>query len=48
MDKYSYYPIHLNTGVGITGATITFYNEEIEKAEKIINQHRQKHSHSII
>lgn len=34
MDKYSYYPIHLNTGVGITGATITFYNEEIEKAEK--------------
>lgn len=34
MDKYSYYPIHLNTGVGITGATITFYNEEIEKVEK--------------
>lgn len=34
MDKYSYYPIHLNTGVGITGATITFYNEEIEQAEK--------------
>ena len=34
MDKYSYYPIHLNTGIGITGATITFYNEEIEKAEK--------------
>ena len=34
MDKYSYYPIYLNTGVGITGATITFYNEEIEKAEK--------------
>lgn len=34
MDKYSYYPIHLNTGVGITDATITFYNEQIEKAEK--------------
>lgn len=33
MDKYSYYPIHLNTGVGITDATITFYNEQIEKAE---------------
>lgn len=34
MDKYSYYPIHLKTGVGITDATITFYNEQIEKAEK--------------
>lgn len=34
MDKYSYYPIHLNTGVEITGATIRFYNEQIEKAEK--------------
>lgn len=34
MDKYSYYPIHLNTGVQITGATITFYNEQIEQAEK--------------
>ena len=34
MDKYSYYPIHLNTGVEITGATITFYNEQIEQAEK--------------
>lgn len=34
MDKYSYYPIHLNTGVGITDATITFYNEQIEQAEK--------------
>ncbi|RKQ31775.1 MULTISPECIES: hypothetical protein [Clostridia] len=33
MDKYSYYPIHLNTGVQITGATITFYNEQIEQAE---------------
>lgn len=34
MEKYSYYPIHLNTGVEITGATITFYNEQIEQAEK--------------
>lgn len=34
MDKYSYYPIHLNTGVEITDATITFYNEQIEQAEK--------------
>lgn len=34
MYKYSYYPIHLKTGVGITDATITFYNEQIEKAEK--------------
>lgn len=34
MDKYSYYPIHLNTGVQITDATITFYNEQIEQAEK--------------
>lgn len=34
MEKYSYYPIHLNTGVQITDATITFYNEQIEKAEK--------------
>lgn len=34
MEKYSYYPIHLNTGVQITGATITFYNEQIEQAEK--------------
>lgn len=34
LDKYSYYPIHLNTGVQITGATITFYNEQIEQAEK--------------
>ena len=34
MDKYSYYPIHLKTGIGITDATITFYNEQIEKAEK--------------
>lgn len=34
MDKYSYYPIHLNTGLQITGATITFYNEQIEQAEK--------------
>ena len=34
MDKYSYYPIHLNTGVEITGATIRFYNEQIEQAEK--------------
>lgn len=34
MDKYSYYPIHLNTGVQITGATITFYNEQIEQAEE--------------
>lgn len=33
MEKYSYYPIHLNTGVEITGATITFYNEQIEQAE---------------
>lgn len=33
MDKYSYYPIYLNTGVQITGATITFYNEQIEQAE---------------
>ena len=33
MDKYSYYPIHLKTGIGITDATITFYNEQIEKAE---------------
>ena len=33
MDKYSYYPIHLNTGVQITDAIITFYNEQIEKAE---------------
>lgn len=33
MDKYSYYPIHLNTGIQITGATITFYNEQIEQAE---------------
>ena len=33
MDKYSYYPIHLNTGVQITDATITFYNEQIEQAE---------------
>ena len=33
MDKYSYYPIHLNTGGQITGATITFYNEQIEQAE---------------
>lgn len=34
MNKYSYYPIHLNTGIQITGATITFYNEQIEQAEK--------------
>lgn len=37
MDKYSYYPIHLNTGVEITNETnktITFYNEQIEQAEK--------------
>ena len=34
MDKYSYYPIHLNTGVQITDATIKFYNEQIEQAEK--------------
>ncbi|WP_371297337.1 hypothetical protein [Ruminococcus sp.] len=34
MDKYSYYSIHLNTGVQITDATITFYNEQIEQAEK--------------
>ena len=34
MERYSYYPIHLNTGVEITGATITFYNEQIEQAEK--------------
>lgn len=34
MEKYSYYPIHLNTGVQITDATITFYNEQIEQAEK--------------
>lgn len=34
IDKYSYYPIHLKTGIGITDATITFYNEQIEKAEK--------------
>lgn len=34
MDKYSYYPIHLNIGVQITDATITFYNEQIEQAEK--------------
>ena len=34
MDKYSYYPIHLNTGVQITDAIITFYNEQIEQAEK--------------
>lgn len=33
MEKYSYYPIHLKTGIGITDATITFYNEQIEKAE---------------
>lgn len=33
MDKYSYYPIHLNTGVQITDAIITFYNEQIEQAE---------------
>lgn len=33
MEKYSYYPIHLNTGVEITNATITFYNEQIEQAE---------------
>lgn len=33
MDKYSYYPIHLNTGVQITDVTITFYNEQIEQAE---------------
>ncbi|MFR6513692.1 MAG: hypothetical protein ACLUP8_06620 [Ruminococcus sp.] len=33
MDKYSYYPIHLNTGVQIKDATITFYNEQIEQAE---------------
>ena len=33
MDKYSYYPIHLNTGVQITDATITFHNEQIEQAE---------------
>ena len=37
MEKYSYYPIHLNTGVEITNETnktITFYNEQIEQAEK--------------
>lgn len=34
MGKYSYYPIHLNIGVQITDATITFYNEQIEQAEK--------------
>ena len=34
MDKYSYYPIYLNTGVQIKDATITFYNEQIEQAEK--------------
>ena len=34
MDKYSYYPIHLNTGVQIKDAIITFYNEQIEQAEK--------------
>lgn len=33
MEKYSYYPINLNTGVEITNATITFYNEQIEQAE---------------
>lgn len=33
MEKYSYYPIHLNTGVQIKDATITFYNEQIEQAE---------------
>lgn len=33
MDKYSYYPIHLNTGVQITDAILTFYNEQIEQAE---------------
>lgn len=34
MEKYSYYPIHLNTGIQIKDATITFYNEQIEQAEK--------------
>ena len=34
MEKYSYYPIHLNTGVQIKDAIITFYNEQIEQAEK--------------
>lgn len=36
MERYSYYPIHLNTGVEITNETIetiTFYNEQIEHAE---------------
>lgn len=33
MEKYSYYPIHLNTGVQIKDATITFYNEQIEQVE---------------
>ena len=33
MEKYSYYPIRLNSGVTISDATITFYNEQIENAE---------------
>ena len=34
MQKYSYYPIQLETSVTIQYASIVFYNEEIEKAEE--------------
>ena len=33
MKKYSYYPIRLNSGITISDATITFYNDQIESAE---------------
>lgn len=37
MQKYSYYPIQLDTNVTIQNANIIFYNEEIENAEKKAN-----------
>ncbi len=33
MQKYSYYPINLEGGVGVQNCTIKFYNKEIEAAE---------------
>ena len=37
MQKYSYYPINLDGGVGVQNCTIIFYNEEIEGAEKAVS-----------
>ena len=42
MEKYSYYPIRLNSGVTISDATITFYNEQIENAETAANNKSTK------